>query len=60
MQQHQQILIVVWLALGVLTGGVASTKNRNVAIWGALGLLFGLIALIVVACLPQRRPTSAW
>ena len=48
-----------WLILWVLCGGVAAVvanaKNRNVGGWLVAGLIFGLLALLVIACLPTKR-----
>ena len=37
----------------VVTGLLAFKKNRNVVIWGILGLVFGVIPLIVLLFLKK-------
>lgn len=42
---------VLWFAFAGFTAYVAKEKNRNVAGWFVGGFLFGILALIVLACL---------
>ena len=53
------ILIVVflffWLPAGIYSGEVAHQKGYSGAAWGFKGLLFGFIALIAAAGLPDRK-----
>lgn len=44
---------VFWIIFAVLTALVANAKKRNVPGWLVLGLLFGFIALVLVAVLPN-------
>ena len=54
-------VIVVWLLLAAICGGVAWRKQRNVPLWVALGFGSGLLALGVVALLPgPTRERSNW
>jgi len=46
---------IVWLACVAATGVVAQSKDRGVLAWMILAAFFTLIALIVVAVLPERR-----
>ena len=39
---------------GALTGTLAGHRNRNALLWGCLGFLFGLFALLVCVLLPRR------
>ncbi len=48
-------LAFLWLGLAVAAGVVGSSKGRSGFGWFLLGLLFSLIALIIVACLPSKR-----
>jgi peptide/nickel transport system ATP-binding protein len=41
---------------GLLTGWIAGTKRRDRLNWFALGFLFGIIALVVVAFLDDKPP----
>jgi biotin transporter BioY len=45
--------LIVWLLFAFICGWIAKEKNRNVGGWVVLGLLFGIISLIIVACLPK-------
>ena len=53
------ILIVVflffWFPAGIYSGEVAHQKGYSGAAWGFGGLLFGFIALIAAAGLPDRK-----
>lgn len=51
-------LPVIWIGLAIACSIVASNKDRSVFGWFILGLLFSLIALIIVIVLPSRKPTS--
>ena len=44
---------IVWVLGGVATAWIASRKGRSVVGWGILGLIFSVIAVIVVAVLPK-------
>ena len=49
------IVFIVWLASGFYCGTVADSKGHNGAAWAFGGFFFGLIALIAVAGLPDRK-----
>lgn len=52
------LLFVQAVAFAVLSGIVASNKNRDPAGWGALGFLFGLFAFIAVLVLEKVEPNE--
>lgn len=52
-------ILLIWLVFAVATAAVAGSKGRSVIGWFLLGVLFSLIALIVVACLPSLTASSA-
>lgn len=41
-----------WIAIIVICGIVANSKNRSVFFWSFVGMIFGIFALIVLALLP--------
>ncbi len=45
------IVLIVGAILGAACAYAADAKNRSLGAWFALGLLFGLIALLVLATL---------
>lgn len=45
--------LIVWILIGVLCYKLAKDKNRNEIVWGILGFLFSLIALVILLCLPK-------
>ena len=51
----------VWLFVILCTMALASRRNRSAIVWGLLAVVFGLFAMIFLACLPSRRPRkSTW
>ncbi|WP_263834424.1 zinc ribbon domain-containing protein [Salinibacter sp.] len=53
-----EILLVQAIACGVLSAIVASNKNRNVAGWGALGFLFGVLGFIASIAVSEVEETE--
>jgi len=41
---------------GFANVAIANHKGRNPVIWGVLGFLFGLLAVIICAVMPRRSP----
>lgn len=46
------MVLALWIAFTILTAVVASSKGRSFIVWGLLGALFGIFALICVALMP--------
>jgi hypothetical protein len=40
------LLIIIWILCSVICGVVAKQKNLNVPLWAALGLFFGIFAVV--------------
>ena len=49
------ICIVSWLTMGYLTSRLALKKGRDGGVWFFLGVVFGLLALLILAFLPPKR-----
>ena len=49
------LCILSWLTLGWLSSRMARRRGRNTAIWFFLGVVLGVIALIVLYFLPQKK-----
>lgn len=47
-----------WIFLGIICSIIARRKNRSVAAWLVLGILFGIFALISIACLPSVQTSE--
>ena len=45
----------IWIACCAYAAALASAKEMNVALWALGGFLFGPIALIAAAGMPDRR-----
>lgn len=48
-------ILLIWLAAGVIAAAIAVSKGRSGIGWFFLGVLFPLIAVIVIAALPNRN-----
>jgi hypothetical protein len=46
------------MASVVLCAFLAERKGRNRIVWALAGILFSVVAVLVIALLPVRRPTS--
>lgn len=49
------ITLIIWAACGFGCYKLAESKNRNAPLAACLGVLFGLFALIVYACLNKKE-----
>lgn len=52
------ILLLVWIGPAVLCAVTASGKNRSGAGWLIAGLFFGLLAFLILLCLPKGEPRA--
>ena len=50
----QEAILMTAAVFGAITGTLAGHRNRNALLWGCLGFLFGVFALLVCALLPRR------
>ena len=53
------IWVVVALAFAFICAKVAFNKGRSPLLWGILGLVFPVIALIIIALLPRTGPPGS-
>jgi hypothetical protein len=44
-----ELILLIWIASGLICGAIASRKGRSSGGWFALGLLFGPLALLAIA-----------
>ncbi len=51
--------IVIAVAIAAWCASIAAGKGRSPILWGILGFVFPLIALIVIAVLPAASPPAA-
>ena len=48
--------VLLWGGIfGFFSGYVAKEKGRNYIAWSTLGFFFGLIALLIIICLPDKN-----
>lgn len=48
-----EIMVIGMAVFGGLCAAIASGKNRNVILWALLGALAGILAFLVLVCLPK-------
>lgn len=49
------ITLIIWAACSFGCYKLAESKNRNAPLAAVMGVLFGLIALLVYACLGKKE-----
>jgi hypothetical protein len=54
-----EFALIIWIGSGVTAAYIAHQKKRNSWAWLALGLLFGVFALIAICAVPAQVPTPA-
>lgn len=47
-------LLMIWLLMAIGCAVIANAKNRSGVGWFLIGTIFGIFALIVIACLPRE------
>ena len=50
----QEAILMTAAVFGAITGTLAGHRNRNALLWGCLGFVFGVFALLLCALLPRR------
>ncbi len=53
------IWVVVAVAIAFLCANIASKKGRSPALWGILGFVIPVIALILILVLPRSGPEGS-
>jgi hypothetical protein len=53
-------LIAIFIVCWLLCAHVAEWRGRSGKLWFWLGAVFGPLALIALALLPERPETTAW
>lgn len=48
------VILLLWCVFAAVSATVAGRKGYNPGLWLVLGFLFGLVAVIVVAVLPDK------
>jgi uncharacterized membrane protein YhdT len=51
------VLLALWIVCAVVTVHIASNKGRSGCLWFFLSVLFGPVALLVVAAIGEERST---
>ena len=52
------ILIVIGLVSALISGSMASSRNRSGLGWGIFGFFFGFIPIIILAIIGRQAPAS--
>lgn len=48
-------ILLVWVTCAIVCGIMAGKKDREVALWAILGLIFGVFAVIILAVLDKKE-----
>jgi hypothetical protein len=54
-----EVALIVWFGFAICCGVIAGAKARTALGWFLLGLVFGIFALICIACIPSRQRAQA-
>ena len=49
------VLLICDILFAIACCSIANEKGRSSIIWLILGFLFGIIALFIIACLPNKK-----
>lgn len=52
------LVLLIWGGCAIACRKIAESKGRGAGSWTVAGLLFGIPALIVIALLPTRMPST--
>lgn len=50
-----ELIIIFWIVCAIACSAIAASKGYGGCLWGFLGLVFGVFALLIVAVLPSAR-----
>ncbi len=46
-------LLIIWTVIAILCAIIANAKSRSGIAWFVAGVIFGVLALIVLVCMPR-------
>lgn len=49
-----EMFIVVWILCAITSAVIAHNKGRNGGLWFFIGLVMGIFAVIIVACISRE------
>ncbi|MBM6820480.1 hypothetical protein H6A19_14250 [Clostridium saudiense] len=49
------VVLIVWIIMAYVCYDVAQKKGLNSGMWGVLGLIFGIFALMILVMIPSKR-----
>jgi biotin transporter BioY len=47
--------IALWIFFAILAGVIADRKGRNPIVWGFMGIIFGIFAVIIIAVMGEAK-----
>lgn len=50
-----ELTMILWILMGIATSYIANQRGRDPYIWFALGMFFGVLALLTLVLLPQVK-----
>lgn len=48
------IILFIWIVMAYVCYDVAKEKGLNSGMWGILGLIFGIFALMILVMIPKK------
>lgn len=58
MTSSMTLTMILWILTGIATGYLAYRRGRDPYIWFALGIFFGILAILVLVLLPPIKNTE--
>jgi hypothetical protein len=52
------MFIIFWILCGITCAVIASSKNKNPLLWGILGCILGIFAIIIICAVPAERSNA--
>jgi hypothetical protein len=53
------LYLIIWIGCAIACRKIAESKGRGAGAWTAAGLFGGIVALIIIAILPTRMPSTS-
>jgi len=53
------LYLIIWVGCAIACRKIAESKGRGAGAWTAAGLVGGVVALIIIAILPSRMPSTS-
>ena len=54
------LVLILWMIMGIATAYLANQRGRDPYIWFALGVVFGILAMLLLFILPPVKSENEW